>query len=200
LKYNKRHEIVENSFEGILSNQLNCEGCPHKSEKQENFLSIGINIRGKKCLEEALEGFVEGEILDGDNAYFCEICQKKVRTQKRLCIKQLPNILIIVLKRFEFNYDEMKKIKINSYLNFPFEVNMKKYTAEYLSGERDLDEEKYGYSLRGTVIHSGTSEGGHYYSFARAQEKWYSFNDEFIEEINVKKIEEDGYGGEDKSN
>lgn len=94
----------------------------------------------------------------------------------------------------------MKKIKINSYLNFPFEVNMKKYTAEYLSGERDLDEEKYGYSLRGTVIHSGTSEGGHYYSFARAQDKWYSFNDEFIEEINVKKIEEDGYGGEDKSN
>jgi len=80
---------------------------------------MGVNIRGKKTLEEALEGFVEGEILDGDNAYFCEICQKKVRTQKRLCVKSLPNILTITIKRFEFDYDEMRKIKINSYLKFP---------------------------------------------------------------------------------
>jgi ubiquitin C-terminal hydrolase len=50
------------------------------------------------------------------------------------------------------------------------------------------------------VIHSGTSEGGHYYSLAKPTHKWYSFNDEFIDEINPKKIEEDGYGGEDKAN
>lgn len=62
-----------------------------------------------------------------------------------------------------------------------------------------MEDLKYGYSLRGTVIHSGTSEGGHYYSLARADKKWYSFNDEIIEEIDVKRIEEDGYGGEDKS-
>jgi len=119
LKENKRHDIIENTFEGMLSNQLNCEGCPHKSEKEDHFLSMGVNIRGKKTLEEALEGFVEGEILDGDNAYFCEICQKKVRTQKRLCVKSLPNILTITIKRFEFDYDEMRKIKINRYLKFP---------------------------------------------------------------------------------
>jgi len=31
LKQNQRHDIIENTFEGKLSNQLNCEGCPHKS-------------------------------------------------------------------------------------------------------------------------------------------------------------------------
>ena len=50
-------------------------------------MSIGLNIKNKKTLEAALDGYVEGEILDGDNAYFCEKCQKKVRTMKRLCIK-----------------------------------------------------------------------------------------------------------------
>ena len=50
-------------------------------------MSIGVNLKNKKTLEEALKGYVEGEILDGDNAYYCELCDKKVRTLKRLCIK-----------------------------------------------------------------------------------------------------------------
>ena len=59
-----------------------------------------------------------------------------MRTLKRLCIKELPNILTIVLKRFEFNFDEMRKIKINSYLKFPEILNMQKYTADYLAGDQ----------------------------------------------------------------
>lgn len=70
--------------------------------------------------------------MDGDNAYYCETCNKKVRTLKRLCIKELPNILIIVLKRFEFNYDTMKKIKVNDYCSFPLDLDMKKFTAGHL--------------------------------------------------------------------
>jgi ubiquitin carboxyl-terminal hydrolase 9/24 len=29
---------------------------------------------------------VEGEKLEGDNAYYCEKCEKKVNTLKRCCI------------------------------------------------------------------------------------------------------------------
>ncbi len=93
----------------------------------------------------------------------------------------------------------MRKIKINSYLKFPTHINMKKYTAEALGGAEDLPDQPYEYSLRGTVIHSGTSEGGHYYSFINSKDKWFCFNDEFIEEIKMSRIEEDGFGGEDKS-
>ena len=94
-----------------------------------------------------------------------------------MCIKSLPNILTITIKRFEFNYDEMRKVKINSYLKFPQELNMKPYTAEFLEGNPDLPEEPYLYKLRGVVIHSGTSEGGHYYSFIYQNGLWYCFND-----------------------
>lgn len=56
----ENHKILEDTFEGKLSNQLNCEGCPHNSEKIENFLSIGLNIKEKKSLEEALDCYVAG--------------------------------------------------------------------------------------------------------------------------------------------
>ena len=52
-------------------------------------------------------------MLEGDDAYLCDTCNKKIPTLKRSCVKTLPNILILVLKRFEFNYDTMQKIKLN---------------------------------------------------------------------------------------
>lgn len=58
---------------------------------------------------------------------------------------------------------------------------MKPYTSEFLAGTPDLPDEPYKYNLRGAVIHSGTSEGGHYYSFINSKDQWYCFNDEFIE-------------------
>ena len=155
LKGAGRHDILEHSFEGRLSNQLICEECPHRSEKEEAFLSVGVEIRGKSTLEEALEGFVEGEVLAGNNAYLCEPCQKRVRTTKRLCFDRLPRVLVIVVKRFEFNYDEMRKIKLNSQLRFPFRLDMTPYTASHLAGHNPLQNPNY--LLTGAVIHSGTS-------------------------------------------
>lgn len=43
---------------------------------------------------------IEGEILDGENAYYCEACDKKVSALKRISLKKLPNHLIFVLKRY----------------------------------------------------------------------------------------------------
>lgn len=50
-------------------------------------------------------------MLEGENAYLCEICNKKVATLKRVCLKKLPKHLILVLKRFEFDFDTMSKVK-----------------------------------------------------------------------------------------
>ena len=52
-------------------------------------------------------------------------------------MKRLPNTLLLVLKRFEFNFDTMEKYKVNDFLEFPTELNMKDYTQESLS-KRDL--------------------------------------------------------------
>ncbi len=43
----------------------------------------------------------------------------------------------------------------------------------------NVPDEYYKYKLRGTIIHDGYVEFGHYYSYIqdRETEKWYEFND-----------------------
>lgn len=107
IKHSNNSEIIKKIFGGTLSNELICKGCPHYSEREEMFLALGLQVKNKKTLAESLDGFIQGEMLEGDNAYFCDKCDKKIPTLKRTCIKKLPNMLIIVLKRFEFDYDKM---------------------------------------------------------------------------------------------
>jgi len=97
-------DFISDHFGGKLSNELICKGCPHYYEREEPFLNIPLNVKNKKSIYESLESYIKGEMLEGDNAYKCDKCDKKVDTMKRVCIKKLPNHLIIVLKRFEFNY------------------------------------------------------------------------------------------------
>ena len=59
-----------------------------------------------------------------------------------------------------------------------------------------ISDDYYQYQLRGVVVHAGTSQGGHYYSFVKEEAgKWFQFNDQFIEEAEYKRIEEDAFGG-----
>lgn len=70
-----------------MSSQLICKGCPHRSEKDEQFYTISLDIKNKRDILEALQLYVRGDMLEGDNAYFCEICKKHVDTLKRSCAK-----------------------------------------------------------------------------------------------------------------
>lgn len=170
-----------------------CKGCPHKYERAEPFLSLSISVKNQKSIEQSLNAFIQGEMLEGDNAYFCEKCDKKVDTLKRTCVKRLPRHLIVALRRFEFDYDKMVRVKVNDYCEFPTTLDMEPFTQEGLSKreriqkakeERGEDEaqalideieaeplkypkEYYEYSLSGIVVHSGTADSGHYYSFIK---------------------------------
>ena len=62
--------------------------------------------------------------MEGDNAYHCEQCDKKVNAIKRTAIKKLPDNLIFVLKRFDFDFDLMAKAKINDRCEFPFKLDL----------------------------------------------------------------------------
>ena len=56
-------------------------------------------------MEECLKDYISGEELKGTNAYFCEKCNKKVTALKRDSLKYLPNHLILVFNRFDYNYE-----------------------------------------------------------------------------------------------
>src|SRR6185437_1794533 len=110
-------------FGGLLEYQLVCRG-GHHSFREEPFFVLSVNVKHKRSIIESLETYVDGERLEGENAYLCNACAKKVDTHKRVSIKQLPNFLILHLKRFEFNLDSLKKKKLNDECEFPPEINM----------------------------------------------------------------------------
>lgn len=57
----------------------------------------------------------------------------KVDTVKRLCIKKLPPILAIQLKRFDYDWERECAIKFNDYFEFPREFDMEPYTVRGLA-------------------------------------------------------------------
>jgi ubiquitin C-terminal hydrolase len=40
-------------------------------------------VKNKKSIIESLNSYIEGEMLEGDNAYYCDVCEKKRNTLKR---------------------------------------------------------------------------------------------------------------------
>jgi ubiquitin carboxyl-terminal hydrolase 9/24 len=44
-----------------------------------------VDIRHSQNLQASLEQYVQGELLDGPNAYFCEKCNKKVNEKRMYC-------------------------------------------------------------------------------------------------------------------
>lgn len=134
-KLQNNKKLISRTFKGNFSNQLIPMGCPHKRERPEPYFAISLEVKNKASIQESLATFIEGEMLEGDNQYMCETCKKKYPTLKRTTIKSLPNTLILVLKRFEFNYQTMSKNKINDYCEFPRELNMKKYTEAFIQNE-----------------------------------------------------------------
>ena len=201
LKGTQNADLVKYFFQGKNSDELLFQNaCNNNRENELSFYSIQLQVKNKKSIEESLDSIIEGELMDGDNKIFCDSCNTKHAAIKRQSFKSLPRMLIFVLKRFEFNYDTMQKIKLNDYYEFPLTIDMTKYTTEYLhnkSENKSSENKANQYKLKGIVIHTGHSEGGHYYAYIREQnsDNWYEFNDTRVRPFDIKNLKEEAFGG-----
>ncbi|KAH9509417.1 putative ubiquitin carboxyl-terminal hydrolase FAF-X [Bulinus truncatus] len=211
LKALNQPSILSQVMGGSFADQKICKDCPHRYQREEAFTTLNVDIRNHANLFESLEQYVKGDLLEGENAYHCEKCNKKVDTVKRLVIRKLPKILAIQLKRFDYDWERECAIKFNDYFEFPRELNMEPYTVQGLAkieGEI-IDEfdstQSTKYRLVGVLVHSGQASGGHYYSYIlhRAPNeptaKWHKFDDGDVTECKMEDDEEmknQCFGGE----
>jgi len=198
--------LLKHSFGGEFSNELIAEGGKH-SERPEPFYFISVPVKNMAHLEDSLKAFIGGETVEytwetkGEEGE--EPKKESLPTIKRISIKKLPRHLIIHLKRFEFNFETMQQAKINDRFEFGHSLDMLPFTVEGREGsDPDLEkgpEQYYKYSLCGVVVHTGTANSGHYYSFIRERgtDSWYEFNDSFVGDFNASHIEDDCFGGEE---
>ncbi|XP_068731970.1 ubiquitin carboxyl-terminal hydrolase 9X-like isoform X1 [Montipora capricornis] len=216
--------LFSNILGGSFADQKICKGCPHRYSREAPFIALNVDIRNHHSLLDSMEQFVKGDLLEGANAYHCEKCDKKVDTVKRMCIKKLPRVLAIQLKRFDYDWERECAVKFNDYFEFPRDIDMEPFTEvglAKLQGEITENSEESGtedenevnhkgssstkFRLVGILVHSGQASGGHYYSYVlqrlspELSPKWYKFDDGEVSECKMDDEEElknQCFGGE----
>ena len=178
------------------------------SETHQDFLSVSVDVAGHQTLADSLDNYVEGELLEGENAYHCSTCNKKVDALRRTLFKQLPHALLVHLKRFDYDFTTMARRKIRGYFSFPVVLDLSPYTdasararAQGAAGAGPAPEQPPAiYRLRGVVVHSGTAFAGHYYSFTQERRPggegpWFCFDDCSVTPWDPSRMAEECFGG-----
>lgn len=129
MKQLNREQICSKILGGTFADQKICKGCPHRYSREESFTLLSVDVKHSTRLSESLEQYVKGDLLEGPNAYHCEKCNKKIDAVKRTCIKKLPLVLAIQLKRFDYDWEREIAVKSNEYFEFPREIDMEPYTV-----------------------------------------------------------------------
>lgn len=178
--YSKEYSEFIKLFYGIHVSTVASLESEYTNISPEPFFNMQIEIGRTKTLEGCIRNYTNEEFLEHKvNVSEDDQPEKKERAKKKIEFWNLPDILVITLKRFDISG---RKNKV--FVDFPLKnLNLSKYVIGY-------DKESYVYDLYGICNHSGGTRGGHYTSFVKnANEKWYLFNDTAVTEItNTDKI------------
>lgn len=117
--------------------------------------------------------------------YKCGRCAAYVRAEKKLCIQEAPNILTIILKRFqEGNYG-----KINKCITFPEMLDM----IPFMTGADDIPPL---YILYAVVVHLdmlNAAFSGHYITYLKdMQGSWFRIDDTEVQPVEMSQVMAEG--------
>lgn len=136
-KNTKQADLINCLYEGKMIDYVKCLECETEKSREDTFLDIPLPVRpfgsttAYDSVEEALKAFVQPETLDGNNQYFCEKCNKKCDAHKGLKFKKFPYVLTLHLKRFDFDYQTLHRIKLNDKVTFPQQLNLNGFVASH---------------------------------------------------------------------
>lgn len=200
---------------------------------------MSLPVAGQSSVREALRTQFKAETLTGDNAVYCESCERKSSTRIQECITTLPQLLVLHLNRFTVDFDDGGRVvKLNNRITFPRRLDMRPFTSaglaereraagttaavpgEVAQGDAAPDDEHADYELVGALVHRGTAQDGHYYSFIKDRgdcgidssapltgsaastlhrtggtNKWYRFDDASVTAFDPRNLGKETFGG-----
>ncbi|KAK8888299.1 hypothetical protein M9Y10_039365 [Tritrichomonas musculus] len=186
---------VAEIFRGTMTHYIKCLNVDYQSNNQEDFYDVSVTVRGFKTLQDSLLSSVADERLDGDNQYNTEEFGKQDAVMGYK-ISKLPPVLHFHLTRFEYSPTSITGLaKVKDSFEFPPQLDMAPYVSETCEGDTK-------YELYSVLVHLGDSNGGHYISYCRptTEQRWFRFNDEYIEEVDSTAAINNNFGGNDQMN
>ncbi|KYB28299.1 ubiquitin carboxyl-terminal hydrolase 47 [Tribolium castaneum] len=145
-KDTKQANLINDLYEGTMLDYVKCLECGTEKSREDTFLDIPLPVRpfgstvAYNSVEEALRAFVQPETLEGNNQYHCEKCNKKCDAHKGLKFIKFPYLLTLHLKRFDFDYNTMHRIKLNDKVVFPEKLNLNSFVPNNRSENDGLEE------------------------------------------------------------
>jgi uncharacterized UBP type Zn finger protein len=103
------------------------------------------------------------EYFEGDNRYFCQMCDALVeKAVKHVQLQQVPPFLILTLNRFYFDRATLTRRKLLTPVRVSTTIDIKEFMAKREGGndeemsEEEEKEEKddYSYDLQSVIIHA----------------------------------------------
>ncbi|XP_011643661.1 ubiquitin carboxyl-terminal hydrolase 48-like isoform X2 [Pogonomyrmex barbatus] len=172
----------------ILTMTTCCSTCSTEYPTSTTFYELDLQLAA--TLKEAIDNYLSEEQLTGANQYHCVTCNDKKDARRFIRLESLPETLNIQLMRFVFHRDSGQKKKLNSYIQFPEDLDMSEYVR--------CQPQTHLYSLVAVLSHKGPSaHSGHYIAnICNSSGEWYQFSDDKVEKMQNKRIED---GVNDKS-
>ncbi|KAJ9099187.1 hypothetical protein QFC21_004067 [Naganishia friedmannii] len=172
---------------------------------EESYVSVvdpAIKVEEKKYLErkqrgvsldDCLDEFSKIETLGENDLWYCSNCKKHQPASKQMEIYQLPDILVICMKRFgSSGYYR----KIDEFVDFPIDAldmedrcDERRVAKTLVANGKNLEEygidgnlEPLVYDLYAVDNHYGGLGGGHYTATCKNMQdgKWYKFDDSHV--------------------
>jgi hypothetical protein len=162
--------IFEELFDREIENKIEIDSSCYFSKKENQIIS----------LDDCFKLFLEKEYLGVGDEWYCPKCKSFQKATKQFDIFRIPEILVVHLKRFQYN--KFWREKIDCIVEYPIHsLDLRNYLHE---NSPDLKED-CTYDLFAISSHSGGLGGGHYtaYAFNCELNSWYYFNDSICTKI-----------------
>ncbi|CEP16668.1 hypothetical protein [Parasitella parasitica] len=180
---NPKNTWVHQLFEGVFSNETKCLSCETVTSRDECFMDLSIDVEMNSSITSCLRQFSASETLCHKNKYFCDVCSGLQEAEKRMKIKKLPNILALHLKRFKYQEQLQKYIKLTYRVVFPFELRL-------FNTSDDTEDADRMYELWAIVVHIGSGpHHGHYVAIIKSNGQWMLFDDDVVTQIQEEDIQ-----------
>ncbi|KAK9524820.1 hypothetical protein VZT92_017186 [Zoarces viviparus] len=158
-------------FHGLLTQKTTCSTCCHETDNDGPFWYLTLALLNSNTRDysvvDGIDEYFRASHFSGENQMYCDRCDAKSDATMKCVIKHHPEVLMLLLKRFEFDYRYMAYVKNNCTVEVPCTLQIP---------------ENQTYELYAVVEHFGDLRCGHYTATIKAQddERWYGFNDDRV--------------------
>ena len=154
-----------NKFFITVITTLTCQNCKFSSQIDEQLLGIQLVVEGNFVDRLALQ-FQDTEVL-----WDCSNCSQSSVSRKTFSVLELPDVLLIHLKRFRSTRNSVKKITTS--FDFPL---------------TDLQFHGQLYNLAAVVNHLGSVSSGHYTASIFCNDQWFLCDDDKVSMIDSRSV------------